>query len=233
MTATANELHILISRMIAVEGPLSIARYMEMALQHPDYGYYRARDPLGQSGDFTTAPEVSQMFGELIGLWCVDAWQKMGCPDPFILLELGPGRGTLLQDALRAAAVMPGFLQAKQLHLFESNQVLRRLQLERLAAHGPRWIDKLEELPAMPVIFIANEFFDALPIRQFERTPRDWSERMIAADEGKLKFTLTQPDPAITMMVPDRLRAAPVGSVIEVSPPAQMLMAQLAKHIAG
>jgi NADH dehydrogenase [ubiquinone] 1 alpha subcomplex assembly factor 7 len=150
----------------AAQRPLTIARYMEWALQHPEYGYYRQHDPLGLAGDFVTAPEISQMFGELIGLWCVDCWWQMGQPAEFVLLELGPGRGTLMADALRAARKTPAFMQAVRLHLLESNEVLRQQQSERLTAYAPVWVTSLSEVPAVPTLIIANEFFDALPIRQ-------------------------------------------------------------------
>ena len=170
---------------IAHDGPISVERYMALCLQH----YYGTRDPLGARGDFTTAPEISQMFGELVGLWAVEVWHSMGRPDPFRLVELGPGRGTLMSDALRAAQLVPAFGHAATVHLVETSPVLRERQERALAAIGPRlsWHDRLEEVPSGPALVIANEFLDALPIRQFVATERGWCERLVGLrDERRL-----------------------------------------------
>ncbi|MDD5586147.1 MAG: SAM-dependent methyltransferase [Alphaproteobacteria bacterium] len=173
---------------IADEGPITVARYMELALQHPEHGYYRNHDPLGKDGDFVTAPEISQMFGELIGLWCAEAWQQSGRPDSFVLLELGPGRGTLLQDALRATEKIAGFHRAMRLVMIECNAALRKQQQEKLTAHKPEYIGGPGQLPSMPLLFVANEFFDALPVRQFVKTQLGWRERLVDFQDGKLAF---------------------------------------------
>src|SRR5215470_12891999 len=130
--------------------------------------YYATRDPFGIAGDFTTAPEISQVFGELIGAWCADYWQRMGAPNPVQLVELGPGRGTLMADALRATRRVPGFHDALTLHLVEQSPMLRRIQQKKLAAYKPQVHDTIASLPPGPTLLIANEFFDALPIIQFE-----------------------------------------------------------------
>jgi NADH dehydrogenase [ubiquinone] 1 alpha subcomplex assembly factor 7 len=212
-------------------GAISVADYMHLALQHPEFGYYRHGNPLGQGGDFITAPEVSQMFGEMVGLWCADIWQKMGKPETFVLLEMGPGCGTLMQDALRATAKLSGFQSALKLHLLESSETLRASQREKLAAHNPIHITDLTELPALPLITIANEFFDALPIRQFEKSFHGWCERLVTTTDDKLSFSLSQPDEAILLLIPERLREANPGTVFELSPQSLHLMHHLAKYI--
>lgn len=213
------------------KGPLSVAAYMELALQHPEFGYYRQKDPLGRTGDFITAPEISQMFGEMIGLWCADVWRQMGKPERFALLELGPGRGTLMQDALRATARITGFHAAMNLHLLESNKTLRAAQWEKLSAHVPVHMDDLTELPAMPTIVIANEFFDALPVRQFEKNFQGWCERLISVADDRLAFTLWPLDEPLLQFIPAHLREANPGTIYEVSLPSMPMVRTLAKHI--
>ena len=164
---------------IAAEGPLSLAHYMETALVHPDHGYYTGKDPLGAKGDFTTAPEVSQMFGELIGLWCVVTWQQaMAGVAPLRLVELGPGRGTLMADAMRAARALPPFQQAAAIDLVEVSPALRDKQRLTLETQVPgldvTWRDSFVDVPDGPLIVIANEFLDALPVRQFQRVAEGW-----------------------------------------------------------
>ncbi len=186
--------------LIAAEGPISVGRYMALCLGHPRHGYYMTRDPLGARGDFITAPEISQMFGELIGLWAVATWQQMGAPAAFRLVELGPGRGTLMADALRAARLVPAFGAAAQVDLVEMSPVLRARQaasLEGLAT--PLWHDGLESVPDGPAVVIANEFFDALPIDQFVRGRAGWHERRVGLDDAdQLVFGLDpHPLPAI------------------------------------
>jgi NADH dehydrogenase [ubiquinone] 1 alpha subcomplex assembly factor 7 len=169
----------IIGEIIAVEGPMPIDRYMGLCLGHPVHGYYMSRDPFGEHGDFMTAPEISQLFGELVGVWCAAAWDAMGRPAPFNLVELGPGRGTLMADILKAAKVMPGFREAAHIHLVEMSPVLRRLQKEKLG--NATWHDSITSIPDGPLLLIANEFFDAIPIRQFEKRHDKWLERCIGA----------------------------------------------------
>ena len=207
------------------DGTLSIADYMSAALGDPDVGYYRRRDPLGVAGDFITAPEISQIFGELIGLWCAASWEQMGRPDPVILAELGPGRGTLMADALRAIAVAPDFRRALRLHLVETSPVLRQAQGKLLAAAHPAWHDTIATLPAGSLIVVAHEFLDALPIHQFVRGNSGWHERRIGlGPDGALAFTSDATDAAAaTALIPQALREAPVGSVFERRPAADSL----------
>ena len=161
---------------IRAAGPISITEYMRLCNAH----YYATRDPFGAAGDFTTAPEISQVFGELIGAWCADYWQRMGAPNPVLLVELGPGRGTLMADALRATKRVPGFHDALQLHLVEQSPVLRQRQRENLTGYAPQFHDNVARLPPGPMLAIANEFFDALPIVQFEYRAGRTHERKVA-----------------------------------------------------
>ena len=229
MTALAD----LITRRIRATGPLIVAEFMSEAMQHPRLGYYATRDPLGAAGDFITAPEISQVFGELIGLWCADVWARMGRPDPVLLVELGPGRGTLMADALRALTVAPDFRRALRVHLVETSPALRALQARTLAEAAPTWHERLDTVPVGPLLLIANEFLDALPIRQFERRGSRWHERRVglAPDGRTLAFALDPvPSPSATLL-PPRLAAVPEGSVAEVCPAALGLADELARRI--
>jgi NADH dehydrogenase [ubiquinone] 1 alpha subcomplex assembly factor 7 len=152
-------LETIIREIIVAEGPMRLDRYMGLCLGHPQFGYYMTHDPFGISGDFTTSPEISQVFGELIGVWCAQVWQLMERPSRFSLVELGPGRGTLMKDALRAAARLPGFSAAATVHFVESSPVLRKAQCA--AVPQATWHDDVASLPASPMILVANEFFDA------------------------------------------------------------------------
>ena len=204
--------------LIEAEGPMPVSRYMALCLGHPRHGYYATRDPLGAAGDFITAPEISQMFGELIGLWCAEAWRGMREPARIRLVELGPGRGTLMQDMLRAAKLVPGFEKAIEVHLVETSPVLAALQREKLAdAEVPvTWHESAADLPAGPLLMIANEFVDALPIDRFVKTANGWCEQRVGIAKEKLVFGL-HPTPlsGFDESLPTRLRRAPEGSVLE------------------
>ncbi|MGU3496613.1 class I SAM-dependent methyltransferase [Xanthobacteraceae bacterium A53D] len=232
----SSPLAIEIKALIAAEGPISVGRYMALCLGHPRYGYYVTRDPLGAQGDFTTAPEISQMFGELIGLWAVATWQQMGSPAAFRLVELGPGRGTLMADALRAAKLLPAFGAAMSLHLVEMSPALRAKQAANLAAYAPEWHDRLEDVPGGPAIIIANEFFDALPIDQFIRGANGWHERRVGLDaDGGLMFGMDpRPFPALSALAA-RFPAPREGAVLErlESGPAHALARRLAAQGGG
>ncbi|HVM81013.1 MAG TPA: SAM-dependent methyltransferase [Stellaceae bacterium] len=224
----------IIAQRIRATGPITVAEYMTEALQHARFGYYATRDPLGAAGDFITAPEVSQVFGELIGLWCADAWTGLGRPDPLLLIELGPGRGTLMADALRAIRTVPEFRRALRVHLVETSPALRVLQAKALADANPTWHEALDTVPEAPLIAIANEFLDALPIRQFQRCGGEWRERRIApgADGESFAFVVEREESLAAAMVSPRLSDAPEGSIAEVCPPAAALCAGLAQRIA-
>ena len=217
--------------LIARNGPITVADYMALALGDPEHGYYMAREPFGRAGDFVTAPEVSQVFGELIGLWAVATFEAMGAPQRFVLAELGPGRGTLTADLIRAARLRPAFLTAAEIHLVESSPRLRAIQKATLGDVRATWHDTIATLPGGPAIVVANEFFDALPVRQYVRTEVGWAERMVGLDEaGRLAFGLRPlPDAA----APAPVAATEVGAVLEVSPASTAIMAMLAGRIAA
>ena len=203
---------------ITAHGPLPVADYMTLCLAHPEHGYYMTRDPLGARGDFITAPEVSQMFGELIGVWMAAVWRQMDGPPRVRLVELGPGRGTLMSDALRALKVMPAFLVAATLHLVEISPVLKAKQREMLSgvAVPVSWHASFDEVPEGPAIVIANEFFDALPVHQAVKTPRGWCERCVGLDAEALVFTHTrEPTTNFATRLPGSARDAPEGAIFE------------------
>jgi NADH dehydrogenase [ubiquinone] 1 alpha subcomplex assembly factor 7 len=218
----------LLLRRIALTGPITLAEFMAEALGHPLHGYYQRRDPLGRAGDFITAPEVSQMFGELVGLWCVEVWHEMGCPEPCHMVELGPGRGTLMADALRAARVRPAFGAAIRLHLVETSPYLRERQAQALPAHHPQWHASLAEVPEGPLLLVANEFFDALPVHEFELRAEGWRERVVACDGEKLAFAWAEPGPSFALLT-DRQRR---GAKAEVSPVALSLAGDIGRRLA-
>jgi NADH dehydrogenase [ubiquinone] 1 alpha subcomplex assembly factor 7 len=221
----------LIKHRIAEQGPLSVAGFMRLALSEPGVGYYATRDPLGAAGDFVTAPEISQMFGEMIGLWCVDLWEKFGGPDPFLLVELGPGRGTLMADVLRAARVRPEFLRAMGLHLVEISPPLREQQAQRLGAFAPTWHDDIADLPRGPMILLGNEFLDALPIHQLQMTEDGWRERAVELANGELAWTHMAAGPELSLLRPAHRKARP-GDIAEICPQALSLAEALAKRFA-
>ena len=219
---TAFERHL--REIIAQEGPLTVERYMSLCLRH----YYGTRDPLGAAGDFTTAPEISQMFGELIGLWALEVWNGMGRPAPVRIVELGPGRGTLMADALRAARLLPDFLASASVHLVETSPALRDHQARSLAASPipVSWHDRLEDVPPGAAVVVANEFFDALPVRQFVATDRGWCERLVGLHEDGLAFGLA-PEPQAGLDPPPGQ-----GAVLEWPQAAIDLSGALARRLA-
>ncbi len=220
-----NPLEHIIAAEIAARGPMRLDRYMALCLGHSEHGYYMTRDPLGVAGDFTTAPEVSQMFGELIGAWLAQVWSDQGSPADFLLVELGPGRGTLMRDALRTARGMPGFIDAARVWFVETSPVLRARQAE--AVGNARWADRIADLPDGPIFVVANEFFDALPIRQFQRVDTLWRERFVG--EG-LSFRWS--DPRGEPDLDARFRAAPDGAIVETCAAADSMARELASRIA-
>ena len=217
---------------IAQDGPMTLADFMAECLLHPAYGYYTTQPPFGAQGDFTTAPEISQMFGELVGLCLAQSWLDQGAPAPFTLAELGPGRGTLMADSLRATRGVPGFLAAMQVQLLEASPALRAVQAKTLTGFAPVWIDQIDDLPEQPLFLVANEFFDALPIHQYENRGGLWHERVIGLQQGDLAFGLA-PDPSPTAPDP-RFAADATGTVVETCPTAlpyvAAITARLARH---
>lgn len=221
----------LLLRRIRQAGPMTIAEYMSACLTHPEHGYYTTRDPLGADGDFVTAPEVSQMFGEVMGLCLAQAWLDRGAPAPFVLAELGPGRGTLMADILRATAGVPGFHAALDLHLVEVSPALRALQTQALAAFAPTWHDRFDTLPEGPLLLVANEFFDALPVRQFLRQGDGWAERVVGAAGDRLAFGLTAPAPLAALEA--RLDDTREGDLVETSAMAVTLASEIGRRVAA
>jgi len=219
------ELGRLIARRIALTGPISVADFMAEALSHPRLGYYRRAVPAGAAGDFTTAPEISQMFGELIGAWLAERWLAMGRPAPVVLVELGPGRGTLMADALRATRGVQGFQAAVRLHLVDINEPLRAEQQRALDSFEPTWHERFDTVPAGPMLLVANEFFDALPVRQFERTPDGWRERMIGLGPDGVSLTIALA-PGGTPFA-RHLPQAPEGARAEISEAGRALVHEI------
>ncbi|AUH34848.1 class I SAM-dependent methyltransferase [Paracoccus tegillarcae] len=219
MTPLAN----IIAAQIRATGPMTLADYMDICLLHPMHGYYATRDPFGAAGDFTTAPEISQMFGELCGLALAQAWLDQGQPAPFTLAEPGPGRGTLMADMLRAIRVAPGMSDAAQVALIEASAHLRGLQREKLGRVSH--LDAVDDLPAAPLFLMANEFFDALPIRQFQRVSDGWAERVVGLDGDRLSMGLAAPV--------DLPREGAVGDIYETCPSAPAIIGQIAARIAA
>ena len=218
-------------RRITHEGPLTVAQYMETCLAHPEHGYYITRDPLGAGGDFTTAPEISQMFGELIGLWAAQTWMSAGASSPLTWVELGPGRGTLSADALRAMARVPGITDSLSVHLVETSPMLRNAQAAALEPWKPGWHDTISTTPDGPAIVIANEFFDALPVRQFQRSGDGWCERTVEmTEDGGLAFGLT-PRLGIDPQLPDGLGWVRAGDIVEISLPSRAIVQTLADRL--
>jgi NADH dehydrogenase [ubiquinone] 1 alpha subcomplex assembly factor 7 len=220
--------------MIAAEGPMPLDKYMNLCLGHPEFGYYMKGQPVGARGAFTTAPEISQMFGELAGAWCHAIWVAIGAPSKFYWVELGPGRGTLFADMLRVARLDARFEIACHGVLIDSSKVLQDQQRSRLKdSRIPLvWLTALDELPAdAPLILVANEFFDALPIRQAVKAPGGWRERMIGCDpNGRLALGLS-PQPLNPVLIPDVLKAAQDGAVYEFSPARSSALATVASRI--
>ncbi|MBC8268374.1 MAG: SAM-dependent methyltransferase [Rhodospirillaceae bacterium] len=222
---------ILIER-IRGTGPLTIAEYMEQALAHPEHGYYMRGDPFGVSGDFVTAPEVSQMFGELLGLWAGVAWMTAGSPETINLVELGPGRGTLMADMLRAAPLVDGFSDAVEVHLVETSPALQEIQQQKLEAANVVWHRAFADVPEGPLIVIANEFLDALPIEQYFHAGDFWCPRMvdIKPDGDGLCFVLLPPFDQPEL--PPGLIDAPADVMVEVCPAALDISEDIARRIA-
>ena len=218
-------LETLIRATIAAEGPMRLDRFMALCLGHPRHGYYMTRDPFGAAGDFLTAPEISQVFGELVGVWCATAWRMLGSPGQFNLVELGPGRGTLMGDILKAGRVLPGFGEAARVHLVETSPVLREAQRRLIGAAV--WHESLATLPEGPMVLVANEFFDALPIRQLEKRHGQWCERVIGLADGRLTIGLAP-------FVGAQNGEGSDGDIVEFSPAragvAQEIGARLARH---
>jgi NADH dehydrogenase [ubiquinone] 1 alpha subcomplex assembly factor 7 len=221
-----------IRKLIKSSGPMPVWRYMELCLMHPQHGYYVSRDPLGREGDFTTAPEVSQMFGELLGLWAASVWRAIGQPPLLRLIELGPGRGTMMADALRALRVLPPLYQSLTIHMVEVNPVLREKQRATLSGiRNITWHDTIDDVVEGPAVIFANEYFDVLPIHQMVKRETGWHERTVELDNNeKLVFGVAiEPTPRFEVTLPPLVRAAPDGAVFEWRPDAEIM--KVAKRV--
>ncbi len=224
-----------IVRLIEAGGPLSVADYMAICLYDPEDGYYMTRDPFGRSGDFTTAPEISQMFGELIGIWLVSAWRALGRPDRPIVAEIGPGRGTLMKDVVRTIGrIAPDLRSSADFRLIETSGKLRLAQATTLQGSWGHfeWHGDIDELPRAPLLIVGNELFDAVPIRQYVKAGRIWLERAVGLDAGgNLVFT-TKPGSLDPSLVPPDASAGPDGTIVEIAPARTAIMDKIAARIA-
>ncbi|MEP0960550.1 MAG: SAM-dependent methyltransferase [Roseobacter sp.] len=218
-----------IAARIASDGPIAVSTYMSECLFHPTLGYYSTQEPFGRGGDFVTAPEMSQMFGELIGLCLAQAWIDQGHPPRFTLAELGPGRGTLMADVLRATKAVDGFAQAADIIMIEASDRLTAVQKQTLSDTDARWVEDVDGLPDQPLYAIANEFFDALPIRQFLRAGSGWRERQIGLSDQKLAFGLGPVAPHARLE--HRLADTKDGDLVEYAPALSQISASLGLKI--
>ncbi|MHA1537269.1 MAG: class I SAM-dependent methyltransferase [Alphaproteobacteria bacterium] len=219
-----------IEALIRKGGPITVARFMEEALGH----YYRHGEPIGRQGDFITAPEISQIFGELLGAWCAVVWRGMGRPSRVALVELGPGYGTLMADILRAIeAVAPDFAGAASVHLVETSPALRRAQTDKLGAR-PLWHDDISSLPDAPLIVLANEFFDALPVHQIVARNGAWHERRVGIAAGGGFAFETDPEPSpLADLVPAGISPTPDSAIFELNLAASEIVGAIADRIAA
>ncbi len=220
---------------IQTEGPLGLDSYMAEALGHPEHGYYRKVDPFGRAGDFVTAPEISQMFGELLGLWSVVCWRQLGAPTSLNLIELGPGRGTLMADGMRAVRNLVTFFDSLHVHLVETSPLLRKRQQATLAAvdRPVHWHDQIAQVPDGPFVLLANEFLDALPIRQFASSDGGWRERLIDLTTAgdALKWTSSASFATDELTVLPALESASENQIYEVCPAAHVIIGEISRMI--
>ncbi|MDG3576090.1 class I SAM-dependent methyltransferase [Rhizobium sp. YJ-22] len=223
-----------IKALIRAHGPISVTDYFALCLAHPEHGYYRSRQPFGQGGDFITAPEISQLFGEMIGVFMVHAWQRHGTPGDIRLVEIGPGRGTMMADMLRVVArLAPDLYAGMSVHMVETSPKLRDLQRQTLAAHIGKidWHDSFDEVPRGFILLAANELFDAIPFRQFVKTPTGFRERMVSLDaDDELTFSLGVAgiDPALLPAAPAGL---PDGTIFEIAPAREAVMGTICARL--
>ncbi|MCP4184464.1 MAG: class I SAM-dependent methyltransferase [Hyphomicrobiales bacterium] len=227
-----------ILRSIAITGPMPISQYMHLCNAHPQLGYYSTGNPVGKDGDFITAPEVSQMFGELIGLWGLQAWHTLNCPDPVQIVELGPGRGTMINDIIRSIKTSQKFSDATEIRLVETSPSMKSEQQLKLAEHSIsiQWVENIEELPPIPAIFIANEFLDAIPFRQFVKTIDGWRELCVGLngdnqpENNQLAFVVGSSGLEENLLPPGH-ENEPIGAIFEHAPAREAISILIAQHI--
>ena len=223
-----------IKSLILAGGPMSVTDYFALCLADPQHGYYKTRNPFGRAGDFVTAPEISQLFGEMVGIFLVVAWQRHGEPLDARIVEIGPGRGTMMADMLRVIArLAPRLYETASIHLVETSPALQEVQRQTLSAHGDRiaWHSSFDEVPEGFTLIAANELFDAIPIRQFVKTPTGFRERMVGLDaDGELCFAagVATLDPAL---LPPRQIAPHDGEIFEIAPARQAVMTTLCDRL--
>ncbi|MCJ8519343.1 SAM-dependent MidA family methyltransferase [Pseudorhizobium tarimense] len=223
-----------IKALIRATGPISVTDYFSMCLADPEHGYYRTREPFGTAGDFITAPEISQLFGEMVGIFMVHAWQRHGSPTNVQLVEIGPGRGTMMADMLRVIArLAPSMNESMTIHLVETSERLRGIQRVTLESHSTRvrWHESFEKIPDGFTLIAANELFDAIPIRQFVKTPTGFRERMVGLDAADgLVFTagVATLDPQV---LPSPAASVPDGTIFELAPARQAVMLALCERL--
>lgn len=231
----ANSLKEKLIATIHEHGPLTISQFMSFCLADPQFGYYKTAEPFGRDGDFITAPEVSQMFGEMLGIWVVSTWQSLGQPESFALCEMGPGRGTLMNDILRTVKKLDqNCFDHAEIFLIETSLKLRQKQKERLAAQNAsiNWIDQFSDLPLSPLILIANELFDCLPIHQYIFDGQNWRERMVGVSQNGQELIFGTGSIISSLILPYWI-ADPIreGMILEVSPARESLMDEIAQYI--
>jgi SAM-dependent MidA family methyltransferase len=222
-----------IKAIILATGPISVTDYFALCLADPEHGYYRTREPFGQGGDFITAPEISQLFGELIGMFLFEAWRRHGQPDAVVIAEIGPGRGTMMADILRVLSrLSPDLYEKAKVHLVETSERLQKVQSQTLVAHKFKiaWHESFEEIPDGFLLLVANELFDAIPIRQFVKTEQGFRERMVGLDANDhLCFTA-----GVATIDPDLLPPGdpiPLGTIFEVAPARDAVMAAISARL--
>lgn len=232
MPLKTTKLHDIIVAHIDQYGSMPLGQFIEYAMTHPEYGYYTNKDPLGSAGDFTTAPEISQVFGELIGAWAVDIWMQLGHPE-FNLIECGPGRGTLMADIMRIGSSVKGFVECANIHLIETQGILREKQNESLSTYNVKWHENLSGIQSdQPCIIIGNEFLDALPIEQLVRGGDGWNQKAVALDDQTQAFIFSNinADKDLTVLLPSKTES---NQIYEVSPARIRFMEECAEMVAS
>jgi SAM-dependent MidA family methyltransferase len=224
-----------LSQLISEQGPITVHQFMQIALADRLHGYYMKGDPLGREGDFTTAPEISQMFGEMLGVWAASFWHACGCPDNVQLVELGPGRGSLMADLLRSTTSVPEFHASLTVHMVETSPPLKEKQQTLLKDSHPHihWHEHINSIPEGFTLLVANEFFDALPIHQFIKTSKGWREQLVILDGENLAFTLAPGKTPSLLLIPNHLNDAEEGSVYEYNPLGMVVVQDIAERIQG